>query len=223
MRRIYDLRSNNVDIESLGAIAEDVAKLHIFGLQLGIRKFTLSMKPRFRMGKSDETDMDVYYSIRQYDEMSHEIIGAMNLRFFTKRFTCDVKMEAVASARFNYEPYVEKLKIYLYTFMARTVEHNDVLLLLKLLKLPDTIVTLHPVEPTIFMVREEAFTWRDIFESKGSLSRIPMTEAATSECLWAASYGIVEEEKRPKDDLDNEEFLRHMADIQQRELRAKGG
>lgn len=222
MRRHYDLQSNNLDIESLGAIAEDVAKLHIFGLQLGIRKFTLTMKPKFRTGT--DTDMNVYYSIRQYDEVRHEVVGTMDLRFFTKHFSCVVKVEAVASARFSYEPYVEKLKEYLYTYMARMVEHNDILLRLKLLKLPDTIITMHPVEPTVFMVREEAFTWIDAFDNnKGSLSRISAKEAAASECLWAASYGIVNEDVRPKDKLDNEEFLRHMADIQQRELRIKGG
>ena len=221
VRRHYDLRSNNLDIESLGAIAEDVAKLHIFGLQLGIRKFTLDMKPKFRTGT--DTDMDVYYSIRQYDELSHEVVGAINLRFFTKHFSCVVKMEAVATARFAYEPYVDKLKTYLYTYMARTIEHNDILLRLKLLKLPDTIVTLHPVEPTVFMVREESFSWRDTYDTKGSLSRIPLAEAKTSENLWAASYGIVNETTRTRDDLDNEVFLRHRADIQQRELKARGG
>ena len=221
MRRHYDLRTNNLDIESLGAIAEDVAKLHIFGLQLGVKKFTLTMKPKFRVGT--DTDMNVYYSIRQYDEMHHEVVGEMNLRFFTKHFSCVVRVEAVASARFNYEPYVEKLKAYLYTYMARMVEHNDILLRLKLLRLPDSIMTMHPVEPTVFMVREESFSWSKELESSGSLWRIPIKEAATSDCLWAASYGIVNESDRPKDDLDNAEFMKHVADIQQRELRVKGG
>ena len=75
MPRRFDLRSNQIDIETLGAVAEDVAALHISGLQLKLHRFTLTMKPKFRMVKDDA--LDVYYSIRRYDESHHEVFASL--------------------------------------------------------------------------------------------------------------------------------------------------
>lgn len=120
-KRIYDLRNNSVDFQTIDRIIRDMQQYHIYDPELSVTEYTLTVDKRRRLARKD--DINIYF---EKDVFGREHILYMHaqIRFVSHRVYHEISVCMKMSAFYDYEEYDSKLQDYMYSYMSHMVESD---------------------------------------------------------------------------------------------------
>lgn len=171
MKRLkcLDLRDNSIDVSSIGLIAEDVGKYHIYNLKFGIQDFYLLIeKHRKHVTRST---VEVTFSMTDIGENGHKIDMDGLIYFFHNGALYSIHAKLTSYAEYDYKPYDTKIQDYLYTYFVSLIENNNDICWFVNFKMPDSLASYYPTEEWDILT-QKTYHWIDI-ENYMRVERLP--------------------------------------------------
>ena len=138
-----NLISNRIDVETIAAIAEDVAEYPVAKLNLTTSKFDLVLLDPYVKPVAVPTiaiDFDI-----DADGAFHKITMDARVQFSAKSRVFEIRFEGIGSAIYTNIVYDALLKNYLYSYMVGLIESEPSIRVLKVLPMPKRLPTMKPV------------------------------------------------------------------------------
>ena len=213
MKKLQDLQSNLVDVETMGLIAEDMDRCHIRNLRIGTDRFVLFGETKKKIPQ--RSNIELFYESSELGKGYHEVSCNAKIRFIYRRRHYMIHVVVHASARYFKDDCELRMQDYLYTYLDSIIKNCDPLQKIKGIHLPETLDAYfrEPVELIAF--RGQKFHWIDT-DGSSSVSILQNSMERFPEFLEDTPLEK-EEETITEAERVNQNFLEQIYSIRKRE------